>query len=115
MPKEITLPNSFEATEPVAVKEVKYYKMQSVTVDAKNVKRTRVLLTPSMCKKGHCTFDVATANGFEKGWEEVPEENRPAIVQALAKHVEVAHSTAEEVIIAEADLPKSWLSNKSQF
>lgn len=103
--------NNLEVGEPVIKKR---FKMQSTPIDKHNIKRSRVELTPSMCLKANCNFDIAKANKFES-WHQVPIEERTAMIKALEKHVLEVHTIAEEIIIQEDQMPKKYLGSIRQF
>jgi len=115
---EINLENkktksSFEAGA-TEVKPKKRYKMQSFFIDKFNTLRKRVLLTPSMCQRANCTFDIAVANGYA-GWQDVPEDSRASMLKAFEKHDAEAHSIVEETIINEDQIPKNYLGQENRF
>lgn len=74
-----------------------------------HVKRDRVLLTPSMCTHPGCGFDTAKVNGYEEGWDYVPEKFRKPLLKALEEHRNYAHGVDEEWVVKESQIPKQWL------
>lgn len=85
------------------------YILREYRVDKFTMIRKREHLTPSMCTKLGCNFDVAKFNGWENGWEDVPESDRKIVREALEQHVLLVHSAANDQIVSEADLPTEWL------
>lgn len=74
-------------------------------VDKFTIPRKRELLVPSRCII--CQFDIAKKNNTT--WEDVPEHVRPRMLEALEKHVEMAHNQSENLIIDEDQMPTRWL------
>lgn len=81
-------------------------------IDKFTTKRTRRVITPSMCIKLGCSFDIAVANGFDS-WNDVPDSKREVLLEALEKHGSVFHSVANEHIIDSDDMPTKWLRTKT--
>lgn len=76
-------------------------------IDRFSIKRTRVLLTPSMCQMPHCKYDAASKWG---GWQFVPESEKTVVLDVLKKHKEY-HTINEELIVDEDLLDGSWLQS----
>ena len=83
---------------------------KSTIIDKFTIKRDRVELTPSVCDV--CAIDIAIVNKFH-GWNGVPDDAKEGIKKALAEHKKVVHTSAEQLIVDEDQMPKSWLGNRA--
>jgi len=83
---------------------------KEIYIDKFTTKRSRVTLTPSVCKV--CALDIAQLNGFG-GWDRVPEDKKTNMLLALQEHVKVIHPVKEDLIIDASELPKEWLGNNT--
>lgn len=93
----------------------KRYILRTIYVDKHTQKRTRVELTPSMCIKSGCNFDIAVRNGFPGGYNTVPPQYRQQMLEALEVHVREFHVQNDDHIIDEDQLPTIWLGDSKQF
>lgn len=90
----------------------KQYILKSRIIDKYTTIRRRIKLTASMCKRPHCNFDVAVANGFS-GWDDdISDRERTRLLEALAMHDKQVHSIAEDIILNEDEVPTNWLGGK---
>lgn len=85
--------------------------IRSTIIDSKNVKRERIVLTPSMCTKPGCRFDAASRYG---GWEYAPERERNVLAEVLIQHVNTFHNSSEDLIVDEDSLPTQWLGDDAK-
>lgn len=99
----------FNAAESVTltVSPKRRFIIRQTRVDAHNVVRNRVLLTPSMCTKSGCTFDAAKDFG---SWDNVPENKKDIIQEVLVRHVALVHNASEDLVVDEDQLPGQWIS-----
>lgn len=104
--------NNPKAVEPKKTNS-KYsgYKMivRSEIIDKFTTKRTRVVLTPSVCEV--CAFDIAKEK--HGGWEGVPDFKKADVLQAVIEHKREAHPVKEDLIIDGEDMPTNWLGNNT--
>ena len=89
--------------------------LRSTVIDKFTTKRKRVELTPSMCTKGQCQFDIAKANGYPDGYHSVPVQFREAMLEALQQHIAHFHTLADELIVEEDTAPTMWLGDPKQL
>lgn len=87
--------------------------MHSHQIDTHTIKRTRVRLTPAVCEK--CGLDLLRLAYSQNKvstdvFEELPEEIQLIMPQLVAKHKQVQHSLADDLIITQR--PKKWLSGR---
>lgn len=100
-----------EYEAPTQVKQNRKLIIRSTYIDSKNIKRERVVLTPSMCTRNGCKFDAASRYG---GWESTPHSIRPTLEEVLVAHDRTIHNRAEDLIVDEADLPTQWLGDAKE-
>jgi len=104
---------SFASTEIVKPKLTgRKLMIKSQQIDKFTTKRSRVVLTPSMCTVAGCGFDAATVNGFG-GWRYVKPEKQEVVLDILREHCEQLHNKSEEFIIDESDAPTQWFGSKA--
>lgn len=90
------------------------YIMYSRPIDTFTVKRSRVLLTPGVCDK--CGFDLVKL-AYEQNkleslvYDDLPEQIQAIMQQLVKKHKQIAHSSAEDLIVTAK--PKKWLSGRA--
>ena len=82
--------------------------LHSIRIDMFTVKRSRIVLTPSMCDTPGCNYDSASKFG---GYDYAPKSEHSILLEVLAEHKKVAHNKSEEYIIYEDDLPSQWLGD----
>lgn len=120
-----------QAIEDSAVDPSKrYFIMREIRIDAHNVHRFRVPLTPSMCQVRGCLYDSAVTIGYPKGWNEAPLKQKlqngmtveEKLLQMLESHKEKGHVFEQSHIMSEdqlaihknaASLPKGFLTTVS--
>lgn len=93
-----------EQEQPTAPTKRRFITRQA-RIDKFNVSRRRVELTPSVCDV--CAFDVAEK--YFGSWHQVPLEEREKIQKALEMHKKTVHTTADNLIVDEDELPTKWL------
>lgn len=87
--------------------------MHSQQIDTHTIKRTRVKLTPAVCEK--CGLDLLRLAYSQNKtstdvFEDLPEEIQVIMPQLVAKHKQIQHSIADDLIITHR--PKKWLSGR---
>lgn len=94
------------------VSTTKKYIRKETVIDKFSVKRERVELSPTMCTKPHCSFDIAKKNNLD--WNRLSESKKQELLEALEAHVQEAHSVSEDVIIDQDQMPTNWLGGKQK-
>jgi Ser-tRNA(Ala) deacylase AlaX len=87
----------------------RYFIMREVRIDAHNIRRFRVQLTPSMCQVRGCQYDAASMFG---GWNKAPIDQelpngqtvKQKIMNLLKAHVESGHVIETSHIMSEDEL-----------
>lgn len=100
--------SSFDQVEETPKVEKSKLITRSDRIDRFNTKRTREILSPSMCIKAGCRYDAARAMHFG-GWEDLSPTNQQVALELLGEHINKIHTTFEDHIVDEDDLPGNWL------
>ncbi len=82
----------------------KQFVLKEKKLDTFTTIRTRVLLTPCVCER--CGFDLCEKNGLGE-YDSLEVEEKARVKKAMEVHKEF-HTTAENRVVDEDDIPTSW-------
>lgn len=82
----------------------KQFVLKEKKLDTFTTIRTRVLLTPCVCER--CGFDLCEKNGLGE-YDGLEVEEKARVKKAMETHKEF-HTTAENRVVDEDDIPTSW-------
>lgn len=77
--------------------------VRSLKIDQRTIKRKRIVLTRSMCRKPNCTYDAARELGF-RAYKNIPVNRREEATNKLNQHIATVHSFNDNHIIFSGDL-----------
>jgi predicted Zn-ribbon and HTH transcriptional regulator len=90
----------------------KMYITKHTQIDKFTIKAERVLITPAVCDK--CGFDVSQRNNLGN-YDEMTPIMQQQVKDAIAEHKNLVHTTAQDLVVSEDQLPTEWLGNHKKF
>jgi len=88
------------------------YIIKETIIDKYSVKRERVKITPAVCDK--CGFDVSARNGLGE-YDRMSPVLQAQVQGAIAEHKSLVHTTAQDLIVTQSELPTKWLGQHKKF